>query len=89
MNVEHAVVVDLVRAVVVDDADRAQLARLRKECVEPLALPGDDPHLEILIVRAVLLRADIRNVEAEFAYQLEHGGDASGNVAQSEFPPRR
>ena len=85
MNVEHAVVVDFVRAVVVDDADRAQLARLRKECVEPLALPGDDPHLEILIVRAVLLRADIRNVEAEFAYQLEHGGDASGNVAQSEF----
>ena len=83
--IEDAVVVHPLGVVVVDHPHRAQRLHPAQKRAQPLLVLHEQAHLEGLVVRAVLLGADIGDVQAELVDQPQHRRDAAGLVPQVEF----
>ena len=84
-NIENAVVQDLLRLVVVHHTHRTQQGRGVEEVGELLRLLYEQPHLEHLPCCAVLLGAEIGDIEIVLLNEFQYGGDAAGRVPQSEL----
>ena len=84
-TVEDAVIVHLFRVIVVDHPHGAQRFHPRQKRFQHRFVFHEQAHLERLIGGAVLLGADIGNIQPKFADEPQHLRHTAGHVLQMEF----
>ena len=84
-DIKDAVVQNLLRLVVVDDPDGAQPGGGVEEMGELLWLLYKEADLELLPAAAVLLGAEVGDVEVVLGDELQDAGDAAGPVPELEL----
>ena len=85
-QVEDRVVQGLLPRVVLQDAHRAQPGQLREQRLHHAGGLDVQPHLEVLLARAVLLGAHVADVDAVAAEHLQHGNQRAGAICQLALP---
>ena len=84
-DIKDAVVQDLLRLVVVHHPHRAQQGGCVEKVGKLLRLLHEQSHFEQLPRRAILLGAQVRNIEIVLFDQLQHGGYTAGGIPQAEL----
>lgn len=70
--IKNTVIVNLFGAVIIDDANLAQLFRFLQEFGYFIGVINVKSHFKQLIIRSVFLRADIGYIEIEVIYQNQN-----------------
>ena len=83
-DVEHRAVEQAVGHLVVEDADLANAGDLVDEALDLAGVFDEQAHLEVLHAGAVLLRADVGDVDPVTAQHFQHRRHRAGTVGQGK-----